>query len=575
MLAVVPPEGHAEASLADLKQVVSLGERLATATDERSLAAMCSGPTARLLGGSAAAFVTDRVAFADGAAWDAAALEALRAAALPALGIARAAGPLESLPAPVAATVGSGRMLLAAPLSLQRELVGVLACVTTDSPVARLILSAIAQLASAYLGALRVIGTIRVEAREVEVLLEKRTRDLRAAEAHLIVSDRLAAIGTLAAGIGHEISNPLATVMLNNGALSNRLARAGLPAGVLSDAQRLLGENDEALDRIRTIVGELRTFVRKDDGSSFSPLDVRAVVESATRLARAQLRGLELQLALTPVSPVLGSQARLGQVFLNLLVNAAQALSATSRGARIDVRSEERGQEVVISVADNGPGIPPDVLPKIFDMYFTTKAGHGTGLGLSIAHDIVARHGGRIEVDSTVGVGTTFRVILPIKAPAAAGSPRPVTGRGAATPAVKPARRKPSHPGIAIPDVKRPRLLICDDEPAILRALTRELELEFEITATSSGDEATSACGTGRTFDAFLCDVNLLGESGLDVSSRVAALDPRLGQRVIFMSGGTLSDRARVAAVADPTRFVAKPFDLPALVRLLKAIAEV
>jgi DNA-binding NtrC family response regulator len=137
---------------------------------------------------------------------------------------------------------------------------------------------------------------------------------------------------------------------------------------------------------------------------------------------------------------------------------------------------------------------------------------------------------------------------------------------------VKPARRKKtqSQPSLQAP---RPRILIVDDETAILRALSRELEAEFEIATARSGSEAFEAVD-GKSVDVLLCDVNLVGESGLDVAAKLAERDRRLAGRIVYMTGGTLSERARAEAERNPARFVAKPFDLPALVRLLKGVAS-
>jgi len=298
---------------------------------------------------------------------------------------------------------------------VRRDPVGVLVVVMPkgDEPP-RALLALLAQQASSALTALRSGELLRDEARRLESQVDLRTRELRRAEAQLMASDRLATLGTLVAGIGHEITNPLATVMLNNGALSARLARAALPAGVLTEAQRLIAENDEALERIRAVVSELRTFSRRDDESVLA-LDLRPIVESSLRLCRAQLKGVELRVELAGLPAVRGSASRLGQVFLNLFVNAAHAVAQTT-GPRIEVRGVAENGEVKISVADNGPGVPDEVRAHIFDMFFTTKAaGEGTGLGLAIVRDLVERHGGRVELESRAAGarGAVFNVILP------------------------------------------------------------------------------------------------------------------------------------------------------------------
>lgn len=561
--------------VADLRQLVTLGERLAAASDETALATTCCAVVCRLFGAPAAAFVTDRVFACEGVSWAADVLTGVRHAVLDAFlpGDGFRVVPAASLPGPAAASLAAlGAVeLFAAPIRVQHDLVGCLVAPPAGDPArARSMLQSAAHQASAFLAALRLIEAVRAQTREVEALLEKRTRELRAAETHLIVRDRLAAIGTLAAGIGHEIANPLASVMLNNSALSMRLARSNLPAPALAEAQRLLAENDEALERIRAIVSELRTFARRDD-EAHTVFDVRAVIEQAIRLARAQLRGIDVQLSFAPSPPIVGSAGRIGQVFLNLLVNAAQAVAGVPN-PRIEIRGEPCGAEVVVTVADNGVGIAPEHLPRIFDLYFTTKPqGEGTGLGLAIAHDIVTRHGGRIEVESQPGRGATFRIRLPSRAASQATMEPPSSvAPTPARPEVRPALRRRSNPDLPS---GRPRLLIVDDEVAILRALGRELQAEFDVATARSGDEAEDILRTGPV-DILLCDINLLGESGLEVASRLVARDARLSDRIVYMTGGTLSEGARVAAEQHPERFVAKPFDVPELVRLLKHVAK-
>ena len=522
--------------LSDLRQIVALGHRLLTAADEESIAGLCLDAIRKSSPSPSAAFVTDRCSRVDGAEWDAAALGTLRDAVI-------------ETRQETECRLGE-LLVLVSPLVARGQVIGAVAAVPSGDPERpRLLLAAIAQHASCYLDL---------------------HRSMAAAESRLIAVDRLASVGTLAAGIGHEIANPLASAMLNNSGLAMRLARADLPAGVLADSQRLLDENEEALDRIRSLIADLRTYVRKDDAPPVS-LDVRAVIESALRLSRGQLRDLDVSRHLQPVGAVVGSPARLGQVLLNLFVNAAQALRGVP-DAKIEVRTEHLGDEIIVTVADNGPGIAPEHLPRIFEVYFTTKEhGQGTGLGLAIARDIVIRHGGRLEVQSEPGCGAAFRVILPAhhpeRATLAQGSRAPVS------PAVRPARRqhsdadqRPAESG------DKPCLLVVDDDVSVLRSLVRRLEAEFDVIPTRSGQEAERALAE-RSVDVLLCDINLPGENGFDLAARLCASDPRLTRRAVYMTGGTLNDQVRRALAEDPQRVISKPFNLPALVKLLKGIA--
>jgi CheY-like chemotaxis protein len=230
------------------------------------------------------------------------------------------------------------------------------------------------------------------------------------------------------------------------------------------------------------------------------------------------------------------------------------------------VRAQLVGDKVRVGVSDNGPGVPEAVRERIFDMFFTTKAPHeGTGLGLAIVQDIVVRHGGNIELESRPGAGATFWVELP-----AIGVDADTSRKGSpSSPGIKPARRKPSVPQLAARPAARPRLLIIDDEVMILRALERELEGDFEIVSARTGAEAAAAVKNGR-FDVVLCDVNLAGENGHDVVHELDRAVPGLAAHTVFMSGGPVDPRPRAAM--PPGRFVAKPFQVPALLQVLRGM---
>ncbi|WP_437992721.1 ATP-binding protein [Sorangium sp. So ce145] len=256
----------------------------------------------------------------------------------------------------------------------------------------------------------------------------------RQMETRLQLADRMASLGTLAAGVAHEINNPLAYMVANVDFARKELRAKG--AGARLDA--LLSALDEAAEggsRVRHIVGGLKTFSRADDGE-LGPVDVDPVIQLVLRMAQQQIQSkARLVLELRPVPAVRANEAQLGQVILNLLVNAAQALpegKVSENEIRISTAPAPPGR-VCIEVCDTGPGIAPDLQSRIFDPFFTTKPiGEGTGLGLAICHGIVTSFRGEIGVESEVGKGACFRVLLPVHdRRAGAGEERDAASGGA------------------------------------------------------------------------------------------------------------------------------------------------
>lgn len=231
--------------------------------------------------------------------------------------------------------------------------------------------------------------------------------------ARLALADRLAAIGTIAAGVVHEINNPLTFVAANASHVLDILERDVMLDPVLG--REALRDVMEGVERIRTIVQDVRTFARAD-GERLTNVDVNRVLASSLRIAGAHMRRRAVAV-LEPgiVRPVRATESRLGQVFLNLIVNAAQAMPDRDAALNtITLRSSTRGDEVVVQVIDAGTGIAPEHLPLLFTPFFTTKSIEtGTGLGLVLCRDIVTSFGGRIEVESAIDRGTTFSVVLP------------------------------------------------------------------------------------------------------------------------------------------------------------------
>jgi PAS domain S-box-containing protein len=235
----------------------------------------------------------------------------------------------------------------------------------------------------------------------------------RSLEAQLVFADRMASMGTLAAGVAHEINNPLAFITAN---LEFALSEVQGHQPALAAAASALEDAREGTNRVRNIVRDLKIFSRVDAGDE-DLVDVRQALRSAVNVTNNELRHRAIvQLELAPVPFVRGSGQRLGQVFVNLLINAAQAMTeghANENRIRVACFSAP-DERVVVEVADTGCGIAPENQARIFEPFFTTKpVGVGTGLGLSVCHGIVERLHGEITVESRLGQGATFRVLLP------------------------------------------------------------------------------------------------------------------------------------------------------------------
>ena len=256
---------------------------------------------------------------------------------------------------------------------------------------------------------------------DLAVLVQERTRELADANVRLLHAQKLEALGRMSAGLAHEVNNPLSYVLSNLRHILRGLD--GLSRGEDAEAQRedlreACRDGILGAERISRIVQDVRVFARVDEPPR-DPVDVKSVVELSISMA-SQTLGPEVRVErdFQEVPRVLGSEHGLGQVFLNLLVNAVHALRGRDNPRiRLGILRREDGR-IVVEVQDNGCGIAAENLSRLFEPFFTTKpVGTGTGLGLSICHGIVTRLGGDILVDSTLGQGTTFRVVLPAAPP--------------------------------------------------------------------------------------------------------------------------------------------------------------
>ncbi|HEX6839573.1 MAG TPA: ATP-binding protein [Polyangia bacterium] len=378
----------------------------------------------------------------------------------------------------------------------------------------------------------------------------------RDAQHQLLLADRLAALGMLVAGIGHEINNPAAYVSLGVQQIARHLraARTQSDAEQRATLERVLPILDDVaagVHRIAEIVGELKLFARNPDVDAPGPIDLNAIVRSAAALVQAELRSrARLQLELGELPPAPGSWARLSQVVLNLLINAAQAIPPGNADAnQVVVRTERAGDELRIIVGDSGVGIAAPALSRIFDPFYTTKpVGEGTGLGLAISYDIVRRLGGTISVESEVGRGTRFAVCLPRVEVAPAVTARlPAGGATSGT------------------------VLVVDDERPLATAIARELAARMQVELVHSGGDALRALGRDR-FDAVLCDLRMPDLSGAEVYRRTAARDREQAARFVFITGvaGAAREAEFLRQAGRPV--LEKPFAMADLWRTVGAV---
>lgn len=261
----------------------------------------------------------------------------------------------------------------------------------------------------------------------VKQQLTRRNLDFTLAErehtqSRLATTDRMASVGMLAAGVAHEINNPMAYVTSSIEFAARQVKALHQETAEANELDEALADAKAGCDRINTIVKTLSRLSRAD-GGQVGAVDLNGTLADVLRLSRRELESIvKVKFEPGTVGPIPGDESRLGQVFLNLLVNGAQAVEQRPDGPRTLVaRTFPRGNaEVVVEFADSGCGIPAESLPRIFDPFFTTKPpGKGTGLGLAVCAEIIEQHHGTIEVESTQGKGSTFRVVLPSAAPVA------------------------------------------------------------------------------------------------------------------------------------------------------------
>lgn len=397
--------------------------------------------------------------------------------------------------------------------------------------------------------------TIQYRGRAVRIVTMRDISERKRLETDLAARERLAAIGRLAAGVAHEVNNPLTFAMLNLEGIARVLAGEG-PI----DAQRLrikemLDQVQTGLERVSRVVQDMRRFSRVESPRAVS-VELGPVLEYATSVAGPELRARAVLNVDVPAGlQVRGDEARLGQVFVNLLANAAESIPEGDREAnRVEVRAEQIDESVEVRVTDTGSGIPEAVRPHLFEAFYSTKvAGAGVGLGLSICHAIVTLLGGTIRADAPAGGGTCFVVRLPH------ADESNVSGDRALPPEVK---------------VRRWRLLAIDDEPLLRSALKHMLVSSCNVVVADGADAALGVLESDAAFDAILCDIVMPGRTGIDFYEELASRFPKMVDRVGFTTGGVLDPAIHDFLERSGRPRVYKPFTLAELIDTVRSLAD-
>jgi signal transduction histidine kinase len=402
-----------------------------------------------------------------------------------------------------------------------------------------------------------------VAARRVVALQDERAR-LSSDLAH---QDKLSALGVLAAGVSHEINNPCAAILSNMTVLRDQLEallarprfqRADTMEGLASDWIESIGDCINAANRIHAIVKTLNVFSRKSESAPAVAVDVNEEIRTVLRLIGKEVRfRATFDVSLAPGMPrIYCAPNSITQIVTNLVVNALQALEdSATESARVWVSTAFDDEHVMLEIGDNGPGMSTDVLARVFDPFFTTKPiGKGTGLGLSITRQLVQKMGGEIFVESDLGAGARFSVVLERAHMSAADS----------------ARNELRMP----PASDRLRVLLLDDDELILRSMQRSLSPHFECQAVARATAALDVLQVDGEFDVVVSDVVMPDMNGLEFFNELEHHRPDLALRTVFISGGITSEvlHSRVTDTGRPC--FTKPVDMQELIRTIRRLGR-
>lgn len=382
-------------------------------------------------------------------------------------------------------------------------------------------------------------------------LAEKELIQLRL-QAHL--NDKLRSIGLLAAGVAHDVNNPISWILLNLEYLQQHGA-----AMDHAELKNLLTESIHGAERIKDIVSNLKGISRFTE-QEIKPVNLHQIIDTVLMVLghETRLRAVIEKKYAAHLPTIVANESKWYQVFMNLIMNALQAIpEGDLLHHKISIKTRVDKKEIRIDITDTGKGIDPIHLPRIFEPFFTTKSmGEGTGLGLSISQEIVHAYGGRIAVKSQLGKGSTFSVLIPLKAHE---------------------RTALFEPSLATKTTisSRKNILIVDDEPYLLKALQRMLTPYHDsVTAVSVGDALEKLKTNPKQFDIILADVLMPGMSGADLYETIAKTYPQLVPRILFMTGGVYTSKEKAFIQRVPNECLSKPIDKEALLAQINKVCN-
>ncbi|MFT3838623.1 MAG: ATP-binding protein [Myxococcaceae bacterium] len=392
-------------------------------------------------------------------------------------------------------------------------------------------------------------SSLHVLSAQLERSVEARDEMLNEANQALGRAEKLAAVGQLAAGVAHEINNPAAVIKGNLTFLKEELT-----GKVDQEIADCLDDSIVAVGRIARIVRELLSAGRVAGRAEakLEPFNLGESIDAALTLAAPAVTGNVAVADRSDRSLVaIGQSDLVAQVVANLVTNAAQAISGSGAAGTVTVTTERRGETALVSVEDDGPGIPEALQKRVFEPFFTTKEiGKGTGLGLAVSIGLMQAQGGSLVLKHSKKGATRFELTLPFAAQL----------------------EKPSATGETASKIRGLRLLLVDDEASVLAALKRTLKARHQVTTAGGVKEALALVEKGETFDALLCDVAMPDGGGEGLYATLNQSHPQLARRTFFITGGALEPRSREFIEQHRDRVLLKPFDSQQLFRLLEVL---
>ncbi|MGH9866915.1 MAG: ATP-binding protein [Candidatus Polarisedimenticolia bacterium] len=392
---------------------------------------------------------------------------------------------------------------------------------------------------------------LEMHSADLEDQVRLRTRELEEAQSQLVQAEKMTAVGLLVSGVAHELNNPLAGVV----GYSQLLLKSDTEERVRRGLEKI---NREA-ERCKKIVQNLQTFARKHKPQT-DHIGINGILESTLELRAYQLKVDNIVVETdfdADLPKTMGDFHQLQQVFLNIIINAHQAMSTTGKAGALTLRTRRQDDEIVVDFEDNGPGIPAENLGKIFDPFFTTKeVGQGTGLGLSICYGIIQEHHGRISARNGRSGGAVFTVALPIlESEETHEAPLP-------------------EPEAADPGAPRDRrnILVVDDELAIIDILYQVLRMDGHRVDTALNGIVALRKIEKERYDVIISDLKMPGMGGRELYERVKAMDLDLARRMIFSTGDVVNTDTRDFLEKSGNSYLQKPFDTDAIRRIVRSV---